>query len=257
MPLPQGYYRHFYPDHHDHFVPIVVLVTKPISPVLRGSIRFISWGFVPKLVRLFKPKLLPIWLISNGSNPLRWFNSKSYFWLTYSMLEWFHSRKSELRLSHPRWLHSWLLKTRWFHPLLLEMRLFHSWLLESRWFYSWLLETRLFHSWLLESRWFYSWLLQTRSFHSWLLKSRWFHSWWLHSSLLESRWFHSWWLCYDLFNSRLFHSRCFYYRDIRVGIAWSFLREFVCCQTRISKEWSPICLKETNNYARWGSSTLL
>jgi hypothetical protein len=24
----------------------------------------------------------------------------------------------------------------------------------------------------------------------------------------------------------------------------------VCCQTRISKEWSPICLKETNNYAR-------
>ena len=24
----------------------------------------------------------------------------------------------------------------------------------------------------------------------------------------------------------------------------------VCCQTRIYKEWSPICLKETNNYAR-------
>ena len=111
---------------------IVVLVTKPISPVLKGSIRFISWGFVSKLIRLFKPKLLPIWLISNGSNPLSWFNSKSYFWLTYFMLEWFYSRKSELRLSHPRWLHSWLLKTRWFHPLLLEMRLFHSWLLESR-----------------------------------------------------------------------------------------------------------------------------
>ena len=31
----------------------------------------------------------------------------------------------------------------------------------------------------------------------------------------------------------------------------------VCCQTRISKEWSPICLKETNNYVRWWSSTLL
>ena len=24
----------------------------------------------------------------------------------------------------------------------------------------------------------------------------------------------------------------------------------VCCQTRIYKEWSPICLKETNNYAQ-------
>ena len=30
--------------------------------------------------------------------------------------------------------------------------------------------------------------------------------------------------------------------------------EFVCCQTRIYKEWSPICLKETNNYARLRSS---
>ena len=37
----------------------------------------------------------------------------------------------------------------------------------------------------------------------------------------------------------------------------SFLFEDnVCCQTRISKEWSPICLKEINNYAKWGSSAL-
>jgi hypothetical protein len=27
-------------------------------------------------------------------------------------------------------------------------------------------------------------------------------------------------------------------------------RQFVCCQTKIYKEWSPICLKETNKYAR-------
>ena len=26
--------------------------------------------------------------------------------------------------------------------------------------------------------------------------------------------------------------------------------ECVCCQTKIYKEWSSICLKETNNYAR-------
>jgi hypothetical protein len=30
----------------------------------------------------------------------------------------------------------------------------------------------------------------------------------------------------------------------------SFFFYLVCCQTRTSKEWLPICLKETNNYAR-------
>jgi hypothetical protein len=116
----------------------IIVISWPISPVLWGHIWFVS-----KLIRLLKPHLLPIRLIPNRPKPLGWFWPKTCFWLAYSRLKWFCPRKPKLKLSYPRWLHSWF-----------KSRVIHPWLLETRWLHPWLFKTRWFHPWLLKPSWF-------------------------------------------------------------------------------------------------------
>jgi hypothetical protein len=126
-------------------MPVIIMKSKHVSPILRRSIRLISWMFIsnvfyPRLMGLIKPKWFPVWLVPYWLYPLRWFVSKLYLWL-------FHSRNIHSRLSKTRRVHSW-----WLHSRLFKSRWFHSWWLHSR-----LLESMRFHSW-----WLFSWLLELR-----------------------------------------------------------------------------------------------